>query len=112
MLIVLRDDAAGIAGFVGQCGAVDGEGHVQRESAGDLVSERALVDDLGEVRVGAGVRGRIGGCDGGRRGGGDGYVGCGVGGVGVYDLGEAYEESFLPAGEGFVEIEIAVDAIS
>jgi hypothetical protein len=84
---------------------------VQREFAGDLVGEGPLVDDLGEIGVSARVCGRGSGC-GGKRSRGDGSSGriaCRARG---YDLGEACEQRVLPAGEGFIEIQIAIDAIT
>lgn len=84
---------------------------MQREFAGDLVREGPLVDDLGEVGVSARVCGRIGGCYGRWRGG-DGWIRRIVGRACGYDLSETRKQRVLPAGEGIVEIQIAVDAIT
>ena len=97
--VVLRDDAACVAGLVRDAGAADVEGDVQGELAGDIVGERALVDERREKWIVAGVgwascwaAAADDGCD-------EMMTGCVAGGAGGDDLVEARVERGLPLGE-------------
>src|ERR1700676_4327812 len=50
-MIVLRDDSARVTRLVAYVGVADGERHVQREFAGDVAGQRALVHDRCKERV-------------------------------------------------------------
>src|SRR5580704_618612 len=103
MVIILRNDAAGVPCFVGHWGVVDREDHVQRLLAGDLMGEGMLVHNGRQKWISARVYG------GGGWGVGDGGW-CGYGGGGSiarrpngYDVCDAMKEGILPLSEGFLE---------
>ena len=51
--VILGDDSAGVASLVGNGGVADVEGEMKGKLVGDIASERALVYEWCEIRVGA-----------------------------------------------------------